>query len=1020
MFFKILLTVIFLLFSFGLSYPVEPMRDFPTYDLSLSIDTKESVISGIVNISVKKNKVLEIETGDLYVQEISLNNRKIEIKDKKGSTLNIIPEEDGILTIRYEGIFDEITDGETKNVINENGVVLTELWYPQIKGLFRYKLKVMFPEGFEAISEAEDISKRSINGLAEFIFDFPYPLNKINLVASDSYRIIKDRLGEVEIFAYFLGEDLHLAHQYIDFTKKYIKLYEELLGKFPYKRFSIVENILPTGYSMPTFILLGKDVMRLPFIVETSLGHEILHQWFGNYVYVDYEKGNWAEGLTTYLSDHLYEEQKGRGSEYRKQILIDYMNYVKEDKDISLKDFRERFDFASKAIGYGKGAMVFHMLKRIVGDEAFNKSLRDIVNQKRFQVISWNDIKDIFSFNYSFYKSIEEFSKRNKENTQTWKDLQGYFDKNLKENLDWFFDQWVNKKGAVNLSLEDVRVKRSGNKFDVSFSIIQKDDFIFDLPIAIYFSTGDKFSKTYRINKKRDDILLSLEEEPRKIVLDEEYDLFRKLSIEEIPATISGLIGEEDLIIVSSENKELYKEVIDFFKKKGAEEKSVLKDVDIKDASLLLLGKENKMINRLYGRIDEIDAGFSLIVKKNPWNDKKVIGIMDAQSIDEIDTAFRRIFHYGKYSAVAFDMGKNVYKKIDPSGKGITEVLMEEPVIIDTSVLKTLEDVIKEVSKKRIIYIGEFHDRFAHHNIQFQIIKGIYERDKKIAIGMEMFQRPFQNILDEYISGEMDEKEFLKRSEYFKRWGFDYNLYKPILDFARKEKIPVIALNIEREIIDRVSKDGIDSLSEEDLAKIPSEIDYSDEDYKERLRHIFRMHERSDKKNFDFFYQSQLLWDETMAESVDNFLKKNQDYKMIVLAGGGHIAYGSGIPKRAFRRNKLSYATIIMDTNVDKEVADFVIYPKPLEGITSPKLMAYLKEEDGFIKVVGFQEDSISEKAGLKKGDTIISIDDMGIRTIEDLRIHLFYKKSGDTLRIKVLRKRFLFGEKEMVFEIKL
>lgn len=1024
MFFKILLTTIFLFLSFSISYAGQSFRDVPTYDLSISLNIKESVLSGVAQISVKKGKELEINIGKMIVKDIYLNNKKIEISGKKEQIIKITPEDDGILTIKYEAIFDEVfneTDNiEIKDEISEKGVMLTDLWYPSIRGLYIYKLKVLLPEGFEAISEAEVIQKRSINELTEFIFDFPYPIDKINLIASDKYRIIKDKTEDIEIFTYFFEEDLPLAEQYIDFTKKYIRLYEELVGKFPYKRFSIVENFFPTGYSMPTFTLLGKDVIRLPFIVETSLGHEILHQWFGGSVYIDYEKGNWAEGLTTYLADHLYEELKGRSGEYRKQTLIDYMSYVKEDKDFPLKEFRERFDFPSKAIGYGKGSMVFHMLRRLVGDDAFNKSIKDIASQKKFEVISWDDIRDIFSFNYSLYKSIKEFSEKNKDKKQSWKDLQISIEKNLKEGLDWFFRQWIDEKGAIDIKLSDIKLKQSGSNFDVSFSIIQEGkNFIFDLPVTVYLLNGDVKKEILRIDKQNNDFTLSFKEEPQSIVLDEDYDLFRRLTSKEMPPTIANLIGEEDIIIVLPEDKDLYEDVINYFKEKGAQERLSLKESDIK-GTLLLLGKENKGIKRLFGKIDEVDAGFSLVVKKNPFSDKNVIAILDARSKDEIRTAFKKIFHYTRYSAIAFDKGRNIFKSIDSSEKGIREILMEEPLVIDTSALKTLKDVVEAVSGKKIVYVGEFHDRFAHHNIQLQIIKGLYERDKKIAIGMEMFQRPFQDILNKYISGEIDEREFLKDSEYFKRWGFDYNLYKPILDFARQEKIPLIALNIEREIIDRVSKNGLDSLSDEEISKIPSEIDFSDMDYRERLKNVFKMHGRTDERNFDYFYQSQLLWDETMAESIDNFLRKNKDYKIIVLAGGGHIAYGSGIPKRAFRRNQLPYGTIMIDTNIDKDVADFVIYPKPLEGITSPKLMAYLREEGGFIEIVGFPEDSISEKAGLKKGDRIISVDDEEISTIEDLRIHLFYKKKGDILKIKVLRKRFLFGDREMVFEIKL
>ena len=137
-----------------------------------------------------------------------------------------------------------------------------------------------------------------------------------------------------------------------------------------------------------------------------------------------------------------------------------------------------------------------------------------------------------------------------------------------------------------------------------------------------------------------------------------------------------------------------------------------------------------------------------------------------------------------------------------------------------------------------------------------------------------MFQRPFQGVLDDYTAGRISEKEFLKKSEYFKRWVFDYNLYKPILDFAREEKIPLVALNIRREIVAKVSKSGLDSLSDEEKKEIPQQMDFSDNEYRDRLMKVFKMHQNSKDRNFDFFYQSQILWDESMAQSIDEFLRR--------------------------------------------------------------------------------------------------------------------------------------------------
>ena len=237
--------------------------------------------------------------------------------------------EDGAIVIRYEGVFRGERDrnstnfGVVESAIDERGISLTGMWYPLIDGLALYHLSATLPEGYAAISEADEIRESVNKGQTRFVFDFPHPAGGIDFAASNGYEVIRDSVDGIDLYAYFYKEDRPLADTYLKFAKKYFNLYDDMLGKYAYKRFSIVENFLPSGSSMPSFILLGRDVVRLPFIVETSLGHEILHQWFGNLVYVDYDKGNWAEGLTSYMADHLYQEQKGKGWEYRKQILID-------------------------------------------------------------------------------------------------------------------------------------------------------------------------------------------------------------------------------------------------------------------------------------------------------------------------------------------------------------------------------------------------------------------------------------------------------------------------------------------------------------------------------------------------------------------------------------------------------------------------------------------------------------------------------------------------------------------------
>ncbi len=968
-----------------------PSAPAPVCALDVTFDVSASRVTGLLRITAEGHQELILQTGRLAIKSVQIDGKSLNTPPGDG-IMRIPLAGKGIVEISYEGIF----RGESESVIKENALFMTGIWYPRLAELCINHLTASFPEGFVAISEAEKIETAAKNGRPTYSFSFPHPVDGLNLVASKNYGIVKDRFNDVEIYAYFFRDDIALAKTYIDFTKKYLKLYEGLIAPYPYRRFSIVENFLPTGYSMPTFTLLGRDVVRLPFIVETSLGHEVLHQWLGNLVYIDFEKGNWAEGLTTYLADHLYEEQKGKGWEYRKQMLIDYQSYVNRENEFPLKDFRGRVDSSSRAIGYGKAAMVFHMLRKSLGDTVFFSSLRDFVTEKRFQ-------------------------------RATWDDLRTAFERAAKKDLGWFFKQWVDDTGLPEITLESPGVTYRDYSSEVHFSLVQKPGaYTLSVPVTFHRKSGPT-TRSVTVDTVNTPVSVSLEGEPEEAAVDEDYDVARKLTRPEFPPVIARLLGDTKILIVPPLNhKERYSNVISAFAGNGGVEKmpSEITHSDLTSSSLVVLGDDNPVIGRLYGKVAFSNGGFSMTVKGNPWNPEKVVGLISGVSKEEVDAAFGKVSHYGKYTNLGFKEGRNILKKIKDSQKGIVAHLKETTPAIDVSTLKTLPDIIEGIANKRIVYVGELHDRFSHHLVQLQIIRALHEKNKKIAIGMEMFQRPFQKEIDEYIEGRIQEDEFLRRSEYFKRWGFDYNLYKPILDFARAEKIAVIALNVRREIVEKVAKSGIDSLSQEEKREIPQDMDYSDSAYRKRLEEVFKAHVGTAEKSFDFFYESQILWDETMSLSIDEFFRRHRDYEkdgqMVVVAGGGHVSFGAGIPKRTFRRNSYSYSIILCDGDVSKDSADYIVFPKPVEAPTSGKLMVLLNDEHGKITISGFPSGSVSEKAGLKIGDWILTLDAARVRTIDDVKIHLLNKKKGDAVRVRVIRKRVLFGDKEMEFDVTL
>ena len=128
---------------------------------------------------------------------------------------------------------------------------------------------------------------------------------------------------------------------------------------------------------------------------------------------------------------------------------------------------------------------------------------------------------------------------------------------------------------------------------------------------------------------------------------------------------------------------------------------------------------------------------------------------------------------------------------------------------VDPEDALSFERLLGKLEGARVVYVGETHDRYDHHLNQLAIIRGLHERGVDLAVGMEFFQEPFQVYLDRYVAGEIGEKALLKKSEYYKRWGYDYRLYRDILTYARASGIPLVALNAPSELVERVSEDGI-------------------------------------------------------------------------------------------------------------------------------------------------------------------------------------------------------------------
>jgi len=233
--------------------------------------------------------------------------------------------------------------------------------------------------------------------------------------------------------------------------------------------------------------------------------------------------------------------------------------------------------------------------------------------------------------------------------------------------------------------------------------------------------------------------------------------------------------------------------------------------------------------------------------------------------------------------------------------------------LVDAATGKSIEPeaFLAAIRTKRVVYVGERHDRPEDHGVQYAILRQLHRDEASLAIGMEMFQIPFQEPLAKWSAGLIDETVLRKETEYDTRWGFDFSMYRPILEYARNRGLEVVALNTPRELVYAVAKDGLDSLSEEQASILP-ELDLANEQHRALFDSEFDEGEHAAGEAVDQYYEAQVVWDETMGSRVaDTLGRRDGPAKMIVFAGRVHVERGLGIPDRGAKRGAAPYVVVM-------------------------------------------------------------------------------------------------------------
>lgn len=531
-------------------------------------------------------------------------------------------------------------------------------WYPRPAELFSYRVKLAVPYGQRALVAGKRIAETLPAGAGENYqasFEFNQPSDGIDLMAGPWVVREKTVARSAQSPLYlrtFFPADLDampgVAQAYLDDTAAYIERYSRDIGTYPYSEFSIVASPLPTGFGMPTLTYLGAEVLRLPFIRKTSLGHEILHNWWGNGVYVDYERGNWSEGLTTFMADYAYKEDESASAagEVRLAWLRDAAVFAGE-KPGALRDFRSRANAAGATVGYGKSAMVFVMLRDRLGKKVFDQGIRNFWAAQRFKVASWDD-------------------------------LQTAFESASGEKLGSFFAPWLEQQALPDVAIARAESIPSGTLHQLKITFTKKDARLpLRLPVEIS-AAGQRETHWVDLSAQRDTATLNLAFAPQSLRLDPEMRVWRRLDASQLPPILRQWMAASAPQLVnvaraSDANLAVNQLSGRFFEVKP----KLLTPTQLNSA---LNGNTPVLLAGTHAEIDQTlaSAGLparpaSLIGKGSAqvWTvpDKPFqLAIISGQDAASLNALQRGLPHYGGQSWLIFEQGRVIDKGTWPAG----------------------------------------------------------------------------------------------------------------------------------------------------------------------------------------------------------------------------------------------------------------------------------------------------------------------------------------------------------------
>lgn len=372
------------------------------------------------------------------------------------------------------------------------------------------------------------------------------------------------------------------------------------------------------------------------------------------------------------------------------------------------------------------------------------------------------------------------------------------------------------------------------------------------------------------------------------------------------------------------------------------------------------------------------------------------------------------VFAEGEEEILCLKIGNNTLKE------KTMDVYPGKIYAADTGKPVSFDDMIRGMAKTRLVYVGETHNSLPMHQIQARIIESLWEQDRNLSVGLEMYPVTQQEVLNKWSLGLLSEEEFILDGQWYMNWNFHFGFYQEIFRTVKKNSIPLYALNVPREIIASIRMKGWKALPQEEREMVP-QPDLTNEDHRTLIRTIFasshlppQMKGRGLEMAFEGLYRAQTAWDETMAHYALDALNK-EGGKIVVLAGSGHLLYNLGINLRAYKNSRMPFKTVICvvipegeeNVMVSRSLADFVWGLEEEEKPAYPSVGLRFKEFEGLENLVIERDpiDGVAKGRNFKKGDVVLAVDGKRFSDINELRVYLAKFSWGDKATFQLLRE---------------